>query len=147
MTTVAVSNTQIASDKQATHSGGLKFKIKTKLYSFNNELFWPYPFHVGMAGNIESFMDIIQYFQDPTEWKRAPKIKQGEGVLLTGDGKIFTFATPDIWIRVDQPYYAIGSGMNFAMGSMAAGSTPYEAVRYASKMDPGTGMGVTKIDL
>jgi ATP-dependent protease HslVU (ClpYQ) peptidase subunit len=52
-----------------------------------------------------------------------------------------------MWHLVDQPYYAIGSGMNFAMGSMAAGSSAYEAVKYASKLCPNTGMGITKIDL
>jgi hypothetical protein len=147
MTTVAVSKTQIAADRQATHNGGLKFKVKSKLTSFENPIFYKYEFHVGLSGNLDQFCDILDFFLDPTGHKKAPVLKQGEGVILSADGKIWTFSNPTIWIGVDQPYYAIGSGMNFAMGAMAQGATPYEAVKHASKLDPMTGMGVTKVDL
>jgi hypothetical protein len=100
-----------------------------------------------MAGNLDSFGAILDFFIDPSDYKKAPQLKGGEAIVLSADGKIWTFSNPTMWIHVDQPYYAIGSGMNFAMGAMASGASPYEAVRYASKLDPMTGMGVTKIDL
>ena len=147
MTTIAVSRTQIAGDRQANHNGGLKFKIKSKIYSFSNSDFYKYSFHIGLAGNVDTFPEVIAFFLDPSNVEKTPKLKGGEGIILSEDGKIWTFADPSKWLYIDQPYYAIGTGMNFAMGAMSAGATPYEAVKYAEKLDPQTGMGVTKIDI
>ncbi len=144
MTTIAVAGNQIAGDRQATHSGGAKFKIKSKLMSFNTPALWPKAFHVGLCGDVNSFADVLEWFTNPSA---APgKLKNCEGIILTEDKKIFTFfGKMDNWIAVDQKYYAIGSGSNFAMGAMAAGATALEAVKHASTLDPSTGMGFTNI--
>lgn len=147
MTTIAATRAQIAADRQATHNGGLKFRMSTKLNSFDNKFFYKTPFYVGLAGNIDTFPDVLTYFCKPDTYKKAPRLKGGEGLILSADGKIWTFSSPDTWFLVDQPFYSIGSGMNFAMGVMATGATAYDAVKHASKLDPGTGMGITKIDL
>lgn len=146
MTTIAASRTQIAGDRQATHSGGMKFKIKTKILTFHSSIY-PVPFHVGLCGNLENFPEICNYFQYPEEYKKPPKITGTEGVVLTEKGELFMFFKPGMWMKLDQPFYAVGSGMHFAMGAMEQGASPYEAVKAASKLDPNTGMGVTKIEL
>lgn len=146
MTTIAANRSQIAGDRCATHSGGFRFKIKSKLYTFNSPLIYPHPFHVGMAGNIESFPDIIDFFTNPAEAKKIPRLKGGEGIILTENGKLFCFSIPTIWVEVDQEYYAVGSGANFAMGAMAAGDTPEDAIKKAMRHDTGTAFGVTKIN-
>jgi len=146
LTTIAATTTQIAADKQATHGGGMAFKMKTKLHKFDNGAFYKTPFYVGLAGNVDTFASILNYFEYPETYKRTPKLK-GEGIILTADGKIWTFLSPNEWLLVDQPYYAIGSGMHFAMGAMANGKTAIEAVKTAAKLDPGTGMGFTTINL
>ena len=147
MTTIAVSRNQIAADKQATHSGGLQFKIKTKLFTFSNKEFYPHEFHVGLAGNLDKFQSILMFFQDPHGFDEPPKDKHTEGVILTGDGKIYTFSNPVNWMMIDEPFYAIGSGMNFAIGAMAMGATPKQAIQIASKYGTGSGMGVSVINL
>ena len=43
---------------------------------------------------------------------------------------------------MDEPTYAIGSGMHYALGALKTGATPKEAVVAASKLDPMTGLGV-----
>lgn len=147
MTTIACNKFQIAADRQATHTGGLKFRLKSKLFSFDCPLIYPVPFHVGLCGNIDEFSIVYEFFSDPMSVKKAPKLKAGTGLILTDDGKIWTFCSANNWIAVDQPFYAVGSGMNFAMGAMAAGASPYEAIKQTCKHDPNSGMGVTKIDL
>lgn len=147
MTTIATNRTQIAADRQVTHNGGLQFKVKSKLNSYENPIFYKYKFHVGLTGDTSEFSQVLDFFLDPTGYKKAPAMKKGEGLILTEDGKIWTFSNPTDWMLVDQPYYAVGSGMNFAMGALAQGASPYEAIKVASKLDPLTGMGVTKIDL
>lgn len=99
-----------------------------------------------MCGNVDDFAKVIEFLNNPAGSKKAPRFK-GEGLVLSEDGKIWTFSVPNDWIYVDQPYYAVGSGMNFAMGAMSAGSSPYEAVKLAATLCSATGMGVTKIDL
>ena len=146
MTTIAATATQIAADKQATHSGGLKFKMTSKIQSFDNKTFYKTPFHVGLAGNVDTFADIWGYFQYPEQYKKMPKLK-GEGIILSEDGRIWTFVQPTIWLRVDGPHYAIGTGMNFAMGAMTQGGTAVDAVKAAMKLDPNTGIGITRINI
>jgi ATP-dependent protease HslVU (ClpYQ) peptidase subunit len=144
MTTIAVSKSQIAGDRQATHAGGLKFRLKTKIFEFNQPILYDKPIYVGLAGNVESFADVLAWFSDPTQYKTPPALKGGEGVILAKDGKIFTFfKSPANWTVIDQNTYAIGSGSHFAMGAMAAGASPIDAVKEAIKLDPSTGMGTT----
>lgn len=147
MTTIAVNKNQIAADRQATHNGGLKFRVSNKINKFDNPTFYNTTFYVGLVGNIDNFAPVLQYFLDPSTFKECPVLKKGEGIILTQDNQIYTFYAPNIWTLVDQPFYSIGSGMNFAMGAMSAGLSPYEAVKIASKLDPMTGMGVTKFDV
>lgn len=47
----------------------------------------------------------------------------------------------------DKLFYAIGSGGDFAMGALAAGSTAREAVKIASDYDPGCGGPVVYMGL
>lgn len=148
MTTIAATRTQIAADRQATHGSGMKFKFKNKIHKFEHPAFYDgKPFYVGLAGQIESFPLAIEYFSDPINTK-PPKLKGMEAVILTSDGKIWTFwARPDVWTAVDQPTYAIGSGMHYASGALAQGATAKEAVQAACKLDINSGMGVTHYDL
>lgn len=147
MTTIAATKFQIAGDRQANHNGGLKFKIPNKLASFYSPILYKVPFHVGLCGNIKDFPEVWDFFRDPTTHKKSPSLRKGEGLVLSEDGKLWTFSNASNWFRIDQDYYAIGSGMNFAMGAMADGASAYDAVKIAAKLDPSTGMGITKINL
>lgn len=146
MTTIAATREQIAGDLQATHSGGLKFKLKTKIGEFYQPLIWPTKFYVGMCGDVDSFPDVIEWLGDPTS-RKPPKATGGDFLVLTEDKKIFTFKNPSKWIAVNQSFYAVGSGMNYAMSAMECGKTAIEAVKVASKFDLYTGMGVTHFDV
>ena len=126
----------------------MKFRLKTKIFEFESPLLYPKPFYVGLAGTVEKFADVLEFFRDPTQYKKPPSLGNGEGLILTTDGKIFTFfKDPTNWLVIDQPTYAIGSGMHFAMGSMESGATPLEAVKAAIKLDPSSGMGTTHYNL
>ncbi len=47
----------------------------------------------------------------------------------------------------EAPYYAIGSGSDFAMGAMAVGASARQAVAAAARHDPHTGGGVQFVKL
>jgi hypothetical protein len=144
LTTIAANKEEIACDLQGTHNGGYKLKLVTKIQEYMLAEIWPVPFYVGLAGNLDVFSDVFDWFRDPSEWKKPPGMKGTEGLILTQDGHIFTFGNPAKWIKLNQSIYAIGSGAPFALAAMDAGKTPSEAVKIASKHDPNTGMGVKK---
>ena len=146
MTTIAANRESIACDKQATHASNFKFKVKTKLFEIENPLFYPTRFIIGYAGDLNIVPDILAYLTDVTGQTKQPKQKTTEFLVLTEDKKLFTFITPTKWILIDEPYYAIGSGMHYALGAMSAGATPLEAVKAAAKCDPNTGLGFKQMD-
>lgn len=97
---------------------------------------------MGYAGDLDAVPDILTFLSDITGVSKVPRVKTVECVVLTEDKKIFTFINPTKWIQVDEPYYAIGSGMQYALGALSTGHSPEEAVKAASKLDPLTGCGV-----
>ena len=145
ITTIAVSKTSIACVLQATHGGGFKFKVKTKLFEFNNPLFYPTPFTVGYSGDLDAVPDVLEFLGNTEPTAKPPRNRNCEFVVLTKDHKIYTFINPTKWILVDEPNYAIGSGMHYALGALKAGATPKEAVKAACKLDPMSGLGVKEI--
>lgn len=136
----------LAGDLQLSHSSGAKFKSSSKLFLYENPLIYPKKFAVGYAGHVELCLTILDFFIDPVNFKLPKKNETVEFIVLTEDGKMFTFNDPRKWIPVKNKHYAIGSGMTFAMGAMEAGKTPEEAVRLTMKLDKNTGFGVSKIE-
>lgn len=145
MTTIAATRTQIAGDHQLTHGAGYKFKGASKVYEYENEVFYDKPFAVGFCGVIDTCLDVLNCFDEDWDSKLPKGWKRCEFLVLTQDGKIFTFNNPLRWIEVREPFYAIGSGSHLAVGAMSAGATAEEAVQAAAKHDLYTGFGTTAV--
>ena len=99
-------------------------------------------FYVGFAGDASEIIDVVDFFEHPEVYKRAPKLRNTIGLVLTETGKIFTFQSPTNWVEVKEKYFSIGSGAMPALGAMHVGATPKQAVEAACKLDPFSGMGV-----
>lgn len=146
MTTIAATKSSIACDLQVT-SGDMKFKCKDKIYSFDGHpATYPTPYMVGYAGALENCMAILDWLADPTE-KPPRGSKYCSFLALTHDGKLFLFQNPTKWIEIDEPYASIGSGSPIALGALASGKTPKEAVLIASKVDINSGLGVKSYEI
>ena len=139
ITTIAANKFEIASDLQFTHHTGHKFKGSTKIHEMYSPRLYPKPFYVGFCGGAQVCQQVVQWLSDPTD--KPPKVSNAEFLILTQDKKMFTFNNPTNWLEIKEPYYAIGSGMQYAAGAMAAGKSPLEAVKIAAKHDNNTGMG------
>lgn len=143
MTTIAASlrTHTIVCDRQFSHSNGLKFKGATKCYEINKEvakeLFGVEEAVIGACGDADGISSAWGWL---STGGKLPNIKGTEFLMLTKD-KLLTSRNLKDWLVVDQPDYAIGSGCHIALGAMAAGKTPKEAVVLASKHDPFTGHG------
>lgn len=133
----------MACDLQMTQHNMITWKIKTKVFQFNANAAYPdADFIVGFAGTANDLMEAVDYFSNPEDYKKAPKLANLTGLVLTSKGGIYMFDRVDRWLLIDTPYAAIGSGSLYALGAMESGKTPKEAIKVASKWDPYTGMGI-----
>lgn len=140
MTTIACTKTGIACDRQATHGGGMIFTLDSKVMKipvgneFLEEGGW-----IGFAGAVCYAVPAVNWIVDPSG--KAPRAKNCEFLVLSNSGDIYYLDEPTNWMKVGEPYFAIGSGMHYAAAAMASGKTELEAVKIASKFDPNTGRG------
>lgn len=142
MTTVVCSRKSIACDLQGT-GGGQRFKLKTKVEHFEDGI-PAYPHlgecYVGFAGNVSEWIECLDWFLDPKG--KMPK-NSISLLILTKKGKIYTSGNnAGTLMELDEPFQAIGSGAQAALGAMHVGATTAEAVKAAGKVDPMTGLGV-----
>jgi len=134
----------MACDLQFTHSGGIKFKGKTKIIDLSpavaKAMFGVDRAFIGFCGNADVWGNVVAWYAKPDE--KMPKVKDLELLMLTSEGKLYHATTLSNWMQIDELRFSIGSGMHLAIAAMDAGATPKEAVKIASKHDPNTGRGV-----
>lgn len=143
MTTIACTKTEMSGDLCYSNTT-VKFKGGPKLAKCKpHELHWPHSeFIIGFAGVAGEMVELMDFYQHPENYGgKLPRIRDIRGLVLTADGQIFFFDTPRTWMKVDMPYYSIGSGAPMALGALSVGATSREAVLAAGKTDPFTGFG------
>lgn len=127
MTTIAANLEGMASDSRV--SGGPMFNT-TKLRRINGSLY-------AGAGNLSQILKMFLWFENPDQapvWKEAPEFH----ILQVSPMGLFVWESEMIAIPIDTPFYAIGSGSEYAMGALACGASLEQAVTIASMFDPGT---------
>ena len=140
MTTIAVNKDSLYGDLQYTN-GSYKFKGNGKVFKFKaHPLICESDYIAGFAGSANDLIDVKHFFEDPES--KPPRARELYGLVLTMEGKMYRFDNYKRWFELNEPYSAIGSGRDFAMGAMALGASPKEAIKIASKHDVFTGMGV-----
>lgn len=98
--------------------------------------------YIGFSGSADKWGEIVVWFQDP-EASPPPKCKNSiEFLMLTDKKKIYHSTNLKNWMELPDKFFAVGSGMQYALAAMSLGKTPKEAVEVASKHDVSTGMGV-----
>lgn len=132
-----------------THNGGMQFKGAVKMMALQKEvataLFGAKKAIVGGAGAAADLGRAWRWLSEPED--KIPKLKSSEFIAVTSNKEIFTSTNLSNWIKVDEPYYAIGTGSHYAMGAMATGKSSVRSVEIASVRDPHTGFGVTEYKL
>jgi hypothetical protein len=134
----------MACDTAYTHSSGMQFKGGPKMLVLEKEvakaLFDEKKAIIGGCGNAEALGAAWAWLG--TLEGKPPKTKEAEYVALVGSKRIYTSSNLINWIWVDKPYYAIGSGMHFALGAMAGGKSAVQAVKVAIEFDPSSNYDV-----
>lgn len=131
MTTIATDGKWVAADKQMTMGC---YKTKTRKLSCIQGLGV-----ISFAGHAGAGVKALRWWQggcdgDPPEFTEN-EIECGIGGILVTEKGIFALQDGIIPLEIDAPFFAIGSGAEYAIAAMSLGKTPEEAVKEASKHD------------
>lgn len=91
------------------------------------------------AGDLDELMKFFDWRRDGGD---TPSIEDGIDVLEVCDEGIFIWGKKFVRLKVCEEFYAVGSGAQYAMGAMAAGCTPKQALTIAASLDSGTGLPI-----
>lgn len=127
MTTIAANRELMAADSQATTGEGIKFAC-VKLFERQGGI-------IGFCGGLAVGTKFVRSFPDVEEWDEDCEF---EALILNSKG-IWLYESSLEPIKVDQSFYAIGSGAQAAIAAMHMGADPIQAVKIAAKIDSGTG--------
>lgn len=136
MTTIVANLEAMASDQRLT--GGPMFKAQ-KIQRIKGSLY-------GGCGNYEQVLKMFEWFRNPDmkpEWKFEPDFV----ILQLSPEGLFWWGSEMIAMPINQAFFAVGSGGNYALGALEAGADLRSAVQIASKYDESTGHGVQCVKL
>jgi hypothetical protein len=139
MTTIAWDGRTLAGDRRG-NAAGMAYEVCKLRRTADGRL-------LGFSGDIGVGMLMLEWLdrggarppqQDTDRWATVLEI--------TPDGACWCHGRDARW-RIEQPFFAIGSGRDFALAAMALGRTAPEAVDLAARFDTGTGNGVDALAL
>lgn len=91
-----------------------------------------------LYGGSGSSEDILRLQMALEKQYGPPKLDHVYGLLVNLDSSIDIFAG-NIWVKIKEPFYAIGTGAAYAMAAMHAGATAKRAAEIGAMMDPYSG--------
>ena len=134
MTTIAFKNGVLATDMLANDSD-LKAKCSSKAYETDDEVY-------AIAGTLCRGLKFVDWLLAGGV-DDAPKLKNTTVVCMDKrSGTVTVYEGTDYAMPIEDTMYAWGSGGHLAIGAMAQGATPREAVQIANKWDCNSGLGV-----
>ncbi len=136
MTTIAVRGRTLAADTIAT-CNGTPARVN-KILDLGDRVF-------GVAGNYVDALMFLEWVKNPKRAKKPKDDAEFVAVELRADGSIWEWG-PDLFpFRVEEEYYAIGSGQDVARGAMYMGATAEKAVEAAIRWDVNSGGAVVSV--
>lgn len=133
MTTIAYKDGVLACDKQATNNG-TRLRAAVKLQVRRNYAY-------AISGHLAAGLAAV----DCIERGESNERPEGKYVVLQMDlqtGKAWEWEDTGNPMPVEDRLWVTGSGGDIALGAMAYGATPEEAVKIAAAWDTDTGFGV-----
>ena len=138
MTVIAWDGTTLAADKM-TSFGGLH-GTTTKLHRIGSLL-------VGGCGNTAMIQEMLTWIKNGRQVDKFPERQRDPQectsiMVISEDSVILQYENTPYPLVIQNPYWAIGSGRDFAMASMFLGKTALEAVEVASTLCNDCGNGI-----
>lgn len=136
MTIIAWDGQMLAADKRAC-SGNVVSTV-TKIRRIGEML-------VGVSGSADIAGEMFEWIQNGRKPDQFPEIQRNNDevtVLVIERGQILCYERSPFPILLEDHYFAIGSGRNYALAAMHCGKNAVEAVEVACHFDPDCGNGV-----
>ena len=134
MTTIAFKGDILAADTQLT-VGDVKVISSDKILKLNAKTI------LAAAGDLSAIDAAKQFFQQEnweSKLNEKPKVKGKLDAILIYEGAAYTTDKTLILEPIEHPYWAVGSGWEFAMAGMHLGMGAIQAVKFASEFDINT---------
>lgn len=143
MTIIVWDRKTLAADKQAT-SGGLR-RMVTKIRNINGML-------CGVSGDWDRAQMMFEWVSDGMQVSKWPEFqKTGDDwvglLVIKSGGATYKYERAPVPMLVEDDFFAMGSGRDYAYGAMSMGADAVEAVRVTSLYDVGCGMGIDTLRL
>jgi hypothetical protein len=143
MTTIAYRDGVMAGDGRET----MQNDEHTSWYRLTDKCVKVYKLKDGsLFGGAHGSEDITRLHLALLKTLPPPKLEDIAGLRVDPKGHIWLYEG-NIWQRVHAPYYAIGSGAEFALAAMDAGVSAVRAVKIAIGRDLWSGGKVTAVRL
>lgn len=143
MTVIAWDGKRLAGDKR-TNFGGLH-GITTKVHRLRGYL-------VGGAGVSARISEMCAWFERGAIPIELPDSQKDEDkcvslLVINPEGQAWRYENSAYPMRIENPFWAIGSGRDFAMAAMHLGCSAIEAVQIACIYETSCGNGVDWLEL
>lgn len=145
MTVIAWDGKTLAADKRSI-SGGL-ISIVTKIFKVPSGL-------VAVSGDYGCAMAMLNWFKNEDqrpelfpECNKNPDKDYCHSILINKQREIWEFETNPFPFQLEQPYYAMGSGRDFALAAMHLGLDSKRAIEVAVRFQSDCGSGIDTLTL
>ncbi len=94
---------------------------------------------IASCGESDMAIPFFRWFDNGAHQDRLPRTPEKSdfcAIVLHATGKVQVFTERFLPQDVSAPFYAIGSGEQFALGAMAIGASADKAVQVACEFDP-----------
>lgn len=98
---------------------------------------------IGAAGE---WKQILEFYKRLKSKKALENEADVTAIELRRDG-IWIYESTIIPVRIEQPFFAVGTGAGYAIAAMHLGKTPKEAVEIAALFDPCTRGPISVVQL
>lgn len=145
MTTIATDGKSMAGDGNSYCNGTLAARSSVKVHRLKDGSLFGACGSSGWGDKLQEWCD--SWAQGGIPAGDPPKGDDGDGfMILRPDGTLLQGGSDGLAVPIDAPF-AIGSGMDYAIGAMDAGASPEEALIIASERDKSTGGKITVLHL
>ena len=146
MTVIAWDGKALCGDRMASASG-MPFSV-TKVFRVNAGRIGI----VGIDGGMASGLRLVKWIINGEKPEEYPDCQKDDNqychaLFITSEKKILRYERQITPIEIEEPFFAVGTGRDFAMAAMALGKTSREGVLLASRYDENCGRGFDEMSL
>jgi ATP-dependent protease HslVU (ClpYQ) peptidase subunit len=143
MTVISFDGKSIAADKRNTWGSGTL--TTTKLVRLHGGV-------LAGCGNTSQILEMIHWIKKGCKVSAFPDFQRDPEssvslLMISPQGQILQYENTPHPIAIENKFWAIGSGSDYAMAAMHLGHSARRAVEVAIALDPGCGNGIDEIIL